>query len=72
MRAELIAETQAELGLADPTPLASLAPDELAWLRAAVRDAREREHAALTAAVDQALEHVPRLLRGAVRRILFP
>lgn len=69
---ELISETQAELGLADATALAELSPAQLAWLRDAARDARKREQASLDAAVDRALGHVPWLLRGAVKRILFP
>jgi hypothetical protein len=52
--------------------LETLAPDEREWLAEAVRAAREREHASLQAAVDRALEHVPWVVRGAVRRILFP
>ena len=69
---ELLLEAQSELGLADPAPLAALTPAQLAWLRDAARDARKREEASLGAAVDRALEHVPWLLRGAVKRILFP
>jgi hypothetical protein len=69
---DLLDETHTELGLRDKTPLAGLSAAELAWLRDTVRDVRRREHAALTAAVDRAMEHVPWLVRGAVRRILFP
>lgn len=35
----------------------------------ALRDARRTE---LSAAIDNALEHVPRLLRGALKKVLFP
>ena len=55
----------------EPT-LAALAPDAQEWLREAARAALERERAELEAAVDRAMEHVPWLLRGAVRKILFP
>ena len=65
-------ETASALGLADPAPLAALSVAEIAWLRDAAYRARDREQAAVTAAIDQALDHVPALLRGAVRRILFP
>ena len=68
----LLDETTAELGLVDPAPLTELPPGQLVWLRDAARDARKREHAALEAAVDRAMEHVPWLVRGAIRRILFP
>jgi hypothetical protein len=69
---ELLAEAQAELGLADPAPLTALTAAQLAWLRDTARDARNREQASLDAAVDRAMQHVPWLLRGAVKRILFP
>ncbi|HEY5926727.1 MAG TPA: hypothetical protein VIV11_33805 [Kofleriaceae bacterium] len=72
MTPELLAETKSELGLADATPLVTLPTEQLAWLRDAARTARDREQAALEAAVDRALDHVPWLLRGAVKRILFP
>jgi len=68
----LLAETQDALGLVDPTPLEALSPAQLAWLRDAARNARSREDTALAAAVDRALDHVPWLVRGAVKRILFP
>ena len=67
-----VEEARGELGLADAAPLVELTPDQLAWLRDAARGARHREHAALEAAIDRAMEHVPWLLRGAVKRILFP
>ena len=69
---ELLTETQAELGLADAAPLAALTQAQLMWLRDAAREARMREQASLDAAVDRAMTHVPWLLRGAVKRILFP
>ncbi len=68
----LVEQASAELGLADPAPLAALPHDQLAWLRDIARHARDREQAALEAAVDRALEQIPRVLRGAVRKILFP
>lgn len=68
----LLAETQAALGLADPQPLAGLSPAETAWLLDAATRARAREQAAVAAAIDHALAQVPALVRGAVRRILFP
>ena len=72
MTPELLTEAQAELGLAEPKPVEALPPGQLAWLRDAARAAREREQVALEAAIDRAMEHVPWLLRGAVKRILFP
>ena len=69
---ELLADTQAELGLADPGPLAGLSAAQLARLRDALRAAKLRDRAALDAAIASAMGRVPALLRGAVRRILFP
>lgn len=40
-------------------------------LAEAVRDARQRQRAALLASAEQALQHVPALLRGVVRRVLL-
>jgi hypothetical protein len=59
--------------LADGLPegLAALHPRELADLATAVREARERQSAALDAAVHETMGHVPWLMRGPVRRILF-
>lgn len=68
----LVEQAGSELGLADPAPLAELPAEQLSWLCEAVRHAREREHAALQAAVDRALEQIPWVLRGAVRKVLFP
>jgi hypothetical protein len=36
----------------------------------AIRDARHREGEALAAAGERALERVPRLLRGAIRKVV--
>ncbi|MGH2894210.1 MAG: hypothetical protein ACRDPM_13250 [Solirubrobacteraceae bacterium] len=53
-----------------PDGLRELSDDELADLAAAVADARHRQAAALTQAGDRALSHIPRLLRGPIRRIV--
>ncbi|MFZ1997185.1 MAG: hypothetical protein WAU75_23925 [Solirubrobacteraceae bacterium] len=47
-----------------------LSDQELADLAAAVADARHRQAAALTEAGERALSHVPRLLRGPIKRIV--
>jgi hypothetical protein len=47
-----------------------LSDDELADLAAAVADARHRQAAALADAGDRALSHIPRLLRGPVKRVV--
>lgn len=59
-----------ELGGSLPEGLEQLDDDELGELADALRTARERQAAVLEQATDEALGHVPRLLRGPVRRIL--
>jgi hypothetical protein len=40
-------------------------------LTALVERARQRQRAELAEAIERALEHVPRLLRGTLRKVLF-
>ena len=56
----------------DPLPdgVRQLRPEELRDLADAVHDARRRQAKALGEAGDRALSHIPRLLRGPVRRIV--
>lgn len=54
----------------EPPALDGLADDELADLAAAVTDALARQRADLRAAIDGAYGHVPRLLRGPMRKVL--
>jgi hypothetical protein len=53
-----------------PDALRELSQDELADLGAALADARHRQAAALSEAGDRALSHIPRLLRGPIRRMV--
>jgi predicted DNA-binding transcriptional regulator YafY len=53
-----------------PEALRDLSEDELADLAAAVADARHRQAAALAQASERALSHIPRLLRGPIKRIV--
>jgi predicted DNA-binding transcriptional regulator YafY len=53
-----------------PDALRELSPDELADLAAALAEARHRQAAALSEAGDRALSHIPRLLRGPIRRMV--
>ncbi|HEY1712437.1 MAG TPA: hypothetical protein VGG07_06020 [Solirubrobacteraceae bacterium] len=53
-----------------PDGLRGLSDDELADLAAAVADARHRQAAALSEAGDRALSHIPRLLRGPIKRVV--
>jgi hypothetical protein len=60
----------AQLRAPPPPGLACLRPEQLEDLANAVRDARRHQAAALAAAGEQALGHIPRLLRGPVRKFL--
>lgn len=60
----------AQLGKTAPSSLRELTDDELRNLGAAIADARHRQAAALAEAGDRALSHVPRLLRGPIKRIV--
>jgi hypothetical protein len=59
-----------ELRSAPPPGLARLTDEQLEHLAAAVRDARHRQAAELQTAGDEALRHIPRMLRAPVRRIV--
>jgi hypothetical protein len=64
-------DLRAELG-ADPPPglVAALSPKELGELTSAVREAKARQRAALDRAANDALGHLPGLVRRAVLRML--
>jgi hypothetical protein len=56
---------------AEPPPgCEKLAPADADDLAAVIRSARERQGAELRVAVDRAYHHVPRLLRGPLRKVL--
>jgi hypothetical protein len=59
-----------ELGGAVPPGLAGLESGDLHDLAAAVAEARRRQAAEIAAAGDQALNHVPRILRIAIRKVM--
>ncbi|MQA60138.1 MAG: hypothetical protein GEU86_01305 [Actinophytocola sp.] len=61
-------ELKRELG--DIGAIETLTDDQAVALLTAFNGARRRQAAILTAARDEALRHVPRLLRGSVRRVL--
>lgn len=61
-------ELKRELG--DIGAIEKLTDDQAGALLDAVNGARQRQAAILTAARDEALGHIPRLLRGSVRRVL--
>ncbi len=57
------------LGGRVPEGLDSLADDERAHLAEAVSDARRRQARALAQGDERAMQHIPRLLRGPIRRL---
>jgi hypothetical protein len=59
-----------QLGDTPPGSVATLAPEQIQDLAEAVRAARRRQATELAAAGDQAFRHIPRLLRGPIRKIL--
>lgn len=65
-----LAELRDALRAEPPPDCARLADDELADLAAAVEGAAQRQRAELRAAIDAAYGHVPRLLRGPLRKVL--
>jgi hypothetical protein len=63
-------EALAEALRAEPPPLEGLGDEALADLAGAVEDALARQRSELRAAIDDAYGHVPRLLRGPLRKVL--
>ncbi len=61
---------RARLGDTPPASLRELAGPELEDLDTAIAEARRRQGEALAAAGERALGHIPRLLRGPVRRVV--
>jgi hypothetical protein len=66
-----MAQLRAALGEHPPQGLSALEDPTLITLAAAIREAEERQERALREASDQALRHIPRPLRGPVRKALF-
>jgi hypothetical protein len=60
-----------ELGDRVPDGLKTLTDEELTDIADRLRDAKLRQSEALDAAIGEAVEIVPRLLRGPMRKILF-
>ena len=64
-------ELDTELGTTQPLPIDALSEGEQAALVELIHDMRARRAAELQAAITNALEQVPRVLRGALRKVLF-
>lgn len=67
---EEVRALERRLGGRLPAGLAGLPPEHLRDLLAAIDEARHRQAAELAAAGEKAFGHVPRLLRGPIRRIM--
>ncbi len=61
---------EAQLGGSAPAGVRALSETELNDLAEAVQSARRRQTASLAEAGDRALNRIPRLLRGPVRKIV--
>ncbi|HET8977449.1 MAG TPA: hypothetical protein VFN87_04775 [Solirubrobacteraceae bacterium] len=61
---------RARLGDGAPDALSQLSDAELRHFAATLDDARHRQARAIAEAGDRALHHIPRLLRGPIRRIV--
>jgi hypothetical protein len=59
-----------QLGAAAPERLKELTDEQLRDLAEAISEARHRQAAELAAAGDQAVRHIPKLLRLALRKVL--
>jgi cytochrome c553 len=69
-RTDALSALREQLGAAMPDGLSELSDHELRHLAAAISEARHRQAQALAEAGERALGHIPRLLRGPVRRIV--
>ena len=66
-----VARLRAELGGGDlPAGLEALPEEALGRLAEMVADLRSRQEREYQRAVEEALSHIPRMLRGSVRRVL--
>jgi hypothetical protein len=70
MSDEPLAALRTQLRASPPPALRGLSGADLDDLAAAVEAARRRQAAELAAAGDLAFNHIPRLLRGPIRRVL--
>jgi hypothetical protein len=59
-----------QLGAPAPRALADLTDAQVRDLADSIRAARHRQAAELAAAGEQALRHIPKLLRGPVRKVV--
>ena len=67
---DAVRELKAQLQATPPKGVAALSDDEICHLAQAIRDARHRQAAELQAAGEKAFGHIPRLLRGPIRKVM--
>ena len=70
MSTDRLKALEQQLGTAPPEGLTALTDEQVSDLALAIRDARHRQAAELAAAGDQAMRHIPKLLRAPVRKVL--
>lgn len=70
MQTDGIGWLKEQLRTTPPAAVAELADQDLRKLGDALRAQRKRQGEALTAASDKALESIPRLLRGPVKKLV--
>ena len=71
MSAKAIRALESELGGRPPAGLEQLTDAQLRAFTDLLHEAKQRQSQALRSAVEEALEIVPRMVRGPVRKILF-
>ena len=69
-RTEALRALEAQLGSKPPRGLVALSEAELRDLTEAIRDARHHQAAELQAGGEKAFGHIPRLLRGPIRKVV--
>ncbi|MEI5100005.1 hypothetical protein RB200_17390 [Streptomyces sp. PmtG] len=71
MSTQALEQLRTELGAEPPSSVGALAPERIERLATALGRERERRAQGLNQAAEDALQLVPALARGPVRRILF-
>jgi hypothetical protein len=69
-RKEALGELESQVRAEPPRGLSSLSEAELEDLSDAIRAARHRQAAELQVAGEKAFGHIPRLLRGPIRKVM--
>ena len=69
-RRDALRALESQLRAMPPKALSALSEEELEDLNGAIREARHRQAAELHAAGEKAFGHIPRLLRGPIRKVM--